>query len=386
MSPICRRDGPQRCRGRTGPTQMWCGPSGDRGVEAPWSHQLAAADLARDGRHVVLSTGTASGKSLAYQLPILTALKANPRARALYLAPTKALGHDQLRAAAALTEAVPGARRRRTESVRRRQSRRGAALRARTIAVDLLQPGHDPPVAAAQPRPLGGVPAQSATTSWSTNAITTVAFSDRTWRWCCGGCCDCAPATRRRPTVIFASATTAHPAATASELIGQTVAEVTEDGSPHGARTVALWEPALREDIVGENGAPVRRSAGAEAARVMADLIAEGARTLTFVRSRRGAELTALGARARLEDMAPELAERVASYRAGYLAEDRRATRTRAGRRRAARRGHDQRAGTWAWTSRDSMPWCWPAFRAPSRRSGSRQAVRAVAGRARSSC
>src|SRR4029079_10990292 len=119
--------------------------------------------------------------------------------------------------------------------------------------------------------------------------------------------------------------TTAQPAATASELIGQTVAEVTDDGSPHGARTVALWEPALRDDIVGENGAPVRRSAGAEAARVMADLIAVGARTLTCVRSRRGAELTALGARARLEDISPELGERVASYRAGYLAEDRRA-------------------------------------------------------------
>ena len=80
----------------------------DRGIEAPWSHQLAAANLARDGRHVVLSTGTASGKSLAYQLPILTALKENPRARALYLSPTKALGHDQLRSAVALTEAVPG--------------------------------------------------------------------------------------------------------------------------------------------------------------------------------------------------------------------------------------------------------------------------------------
>ena len=101
--------------------------------------------------------------------------------------------------------------------------------------------------------------------------------------------------------------------------------EVTEDGSPQGARTVALWEPALRTDLVGENGAPVRRSAGAEAARVMADLIAEGARTLTFVRSRRGAELTALGARARLADVAPDLAGQVASYRAGYLAEDRRA-------------------------------------------------------------
>src|SRR5690606_35167755 len=127
------------------------------------------------------------------------------------------------------------------------------------------------------------------------------------------------------PTVFFASATTAAPADTASELIGQSMTEVTDDASPHGARTIALWEPPLLPDLVGENGAPVRRPAGAEAARVMADLVAEGARTLTFVRSRRGAELTALGARSRLEEIAPELAQRVASYRAGYLAEDRRA-------------------------------------------------------------
>ena len=73
------------------------------------------------------------------------------------------------------------------------------------------------------------------------------------------------------------------------------VAEVTRDGSPHGARTIALWEPELRDDLHGENGAPVRRAAGAEAARMLADLVAEGARTLGFVRSRRGAELTALG-------------------------------------------------------------------------------------------
>ncbi len=63
-------------------------------------------DLAHRGRHVVISTGTASGKSLAYQLPILCALAADRRARALYLSPTKALGHDQLRTAQALTEAV----------------------------------------------------------------------------------------------------------------------------------------------------------------------------------------------------------------------------------------------------------------------------------------
>jgi DEAD/DEAH box helicase domain-containing protein len=63
------------------------------------------------------------------------------------------------------------------------------------------------------------------------------------------------------PTVILASATTAAPGRTAAELIGQHVEEITADGAPHGARTVALWEPALRTDLLGENGAPVRRSA-----------------------------------------------------------------------------------------------------------------------------
>ena len=124
--------------------------------------------------------------------------------------------------------------------------------------------------------------------------------------------------------MIFASATTDSPGATAAELIGLPVAEVTDDGSPQGARTVALWEPALRADLTGENGAPVRRSAGAEAARVMADLIAEGAQTLTFVRSRRARGTDRPGrAGAACDDIAPELSGQVASYRAGYLAEDR---------------------------------------------------------------
>ena len=79
----------------------------DRGISSPWSHQVQAAELAHAGRHVVVSTGTASGKSLAYQLPILNALATDPRARVLYLSPTKALGHDQLRAAHALTAAIP---------------------------------------------------------------------------------------------------------------------------------------------------------------------------------------------------------------------------------------------------------------------------------------
>ncbi|MGU3502215.1 DEAD/DEAH box helicase [Mycobacterium sp. C31M] len=296
----------------------------ERGVSTPWSHQAAAADLAHTGRHVVLSTGTASGKSLAYQLPILTALAADPRGRALYLSPTKALGHDQLRAAHELTSELP-----RCHDVAPcaydgdagTDLRRFARERSRWIFSnpDMIH--------------LSLLRNHARWAVYLKNLKFVVVDECHYYRGIFGS--NVALVLRRllrlceryggSPTVIFASATTAAPAETASRLIGQTVTAVTEDGSPHGGRTVCLWEPALLPDLVGENGAPVRRSAGAEAARVMADLIAEGARTLAFVRSRRGAELTALGARDRLEDIAPELAGQVASYRAGYLAEDRRA-------------------------------------------------------------
>ncbi len=301
---------------------------GDRGVDAPWSHQHAAADLAHHGHHVVLSTGTASGKSLAYQLPILCALAENPRARALYLSPTKALSHDQLRSAQALTGAVPGCHDAAPSSydgdsppeVRRfaREQSRWVFSNPDMIHLALLR---NHPRWAVFLRNLRYVVVDECHYYRGIFGSNVAMVLRRLLRLSAHYCAD----SSATPTVIFASATTASPAATAAELIGQTVTEVTEDGSPQGARTVALWEPALLTDLVGENGAPVRRSAGAEAARLMADLVAEGARTLTFVRSRRGAELIALGARARLADSAPELADNVASYRAGYLAEDRRA-------------------------------------------------------------
>ncbi|MDT5131093.1 MAG: box helicase protein, partial [Mycobacterium sp.] len=296
----------------------------DRGISAPWSHQVQAATLAHQGRHVVLSTGTASGKSMAYQLPILSALSADRRARALYLSPTKALGHDQLRTAASLTGAVP-----RLADVMPASYDGDSAPEVRRFAREQSRWVFSNP----DMIHLSLLRNHARWAVFLRNLKFIVVDECHYYRGIFGS--NVAMVLRRllrlcgrysgAPTVIFASATTASPGATASELIGQTVAEVTHDGSPRGARTVALWEPALRTDLLGENGAPVRRSAGAEAARIMADLVVEGARTLTFVRSRRGAELTALGARARLADTAPELTERVASYRAGYLAEDRRA-------------------------------------------------------------
>ncbi|MDT5120123.1 MAG: box helicase protein [Mycobacterium sp.] len=295
-----------------------------RGISAPWSHQAQAAEFAHAGRHVVVSTGTASGKSLAYQLPVLNALATDPLARVLYLSPTKALGHDQLRAAHALTSAVP-----RLADVAPTaydgdspaEVRRFARERSRwlfsnpdMIHLSILR---NHPRWAVLLRGLRFVIVDECHYYRGVFGSNVAMVLRRLLRLCARY--------STAPTVIFASATTDSPGTTASELIGLPVEEVAEDGSPQGARTVALWEPALRTDVTGEHGAPVRRSAGAEAARVMADLIAEGAQTLTFVRSRRAAELTALGAQARLDDVAADLSHTVASYRAGYLAEDRNA-------------------------------------------------------------
>ena len=298
-----------------------------RGITTAWSHQVEAAELAHAGRDVVISTGTASGKSLAFQLPIMVALAGDARARALYLSPTKALGHDQLRSAHELSAAVdalsdvaPSAYDGDTGTDVRRFAREHSRwLFSNPDMLHLLLRNHAR--WAVFLRGLRYIVVDECHYYRGIFGSNVAMVLRRLLRLCdrYG-----APGSAG-PTVIFASATTAAPGATAAELIGRPVAEIVVDGSPQGARTIALWEPELRSDLRGENGAPVRRSAGAEAARMMADLVVQGARTLTFVRSRRGAELTALAARARLQDIAPQLRDTVTSYRAGYLAEDRRA-------------------------------------------------------------
>lgn len=299
-----------------------------RGITAAWSHQVEAAEHAHSGRNVVISTGTASGKSLAFQLPIMNALARDPRARALYLSPTKALGHDQLRTAHALSAAVPRLSDVAPSSydgdtgpeVRRfaRERSRWLFTNPDMIHIALLR---NHARWAVFLRGLRYIVIDECHYYRGIFGSNVAMVLRRLLRLCERYA---APGSSP-PTVIFASATTAAPGATATELIGRPVHEVTVDGSPQGARTIALWEPELRTDLQGENGAPVRRSAGSEAARMMAGLVVQGARTLTFVRSRRGAELTALAARGRLENIAPQLRDTVVSYRAGYLAEDRRA-------------------------------------------------------------
>ena len=309
--------------GRPVPWPAWV-PSGvvsalqARGVTEPWSHQVEGAELAHAGRDVVVATGTASGKSLVYQLPVLTRFATDRRATALYLSPTKALAADQLRALDALD--IPDVRATCVDGDTPAEERDWARRNARWIHSnpDMLH-------RSILPRHV----------SWATflRRLSYVVVDEcHTYRGVFGS--HVALLLRRllriaarygsHPTIVLASATVADPGPFATVLTGRDVTAVTDDGSPRSARTVALWEPPLLPELTGENLAPVRRPAGAEASRMLADLVVEGARTLAFVRSRRGAELTAMGARRLLADAAPDLCSRVESYRGGYLPEERR--------------------------------------------------------------
>ncbi|MET8795246.1 DEAD/DEAH box helicase [Nocardia sp. NPDC004568] len=296
------------------------------GIDAPWSHQAATADHAARGRHVVVATGTASGKSLGYQLPVLTALHEDQRATALYLAPTKALGADQLRMVGDLT-------------------RHGPLSRIPVAAYDGDTPTEIRQWVRAEARWLFTNPDMlhlsllRSHRSWSRffRRLRYVVIDEcHAYRGLFGSHVALVLRRLRRlathygaePVFVLCSATAADPAAAASRLVGADCVAVTEDGSPRGPRTVAFWEPPLLTAVTGENGAPVRLGATTEAARITADLVLEGARTLTFARSRRAAELIAVHTRQRLIEIDPELAERVAAYRGGYLPEDRRALET----------------------------------------------------------
>ena len=323
--------------GRRGRFPTWTDPRlvehlAGRGITAPWTHQEQAAELAHAGRSVVLATATASGKSLAYLLPVLSAIGAREldpsarRATALYLAPTKALAADQLTNITALADGA-GLRDARvavydgdTPTEQRRWIRRHATVVLSNP--DMLHfgilPGHE---------------------QWASfwRALRYVIIDEcHSYRGVFGSHVAMVMRRLRRiaahyradPTFILASATTANPELSASRLVGVDVEAVTEDGSPRAGLTVGLWEPGTRAVVDGrrpspsmieddqgheaegsaagrraaENRAadtsaagrhrseePLRRSATTESAALLADLVAQDIQTLVFARSRRGA-------------------------------------------------------------------------------------------------
>ncbi|MFK0221624.1 DEAD/DEAH box helicase [Streptomyces vinaceus] len=297
------------------------------GIEHPWEHQAAAAEHALDGESVVVATGTASGKSLAYLAPVLSALADGAEApngrgaTALYLAPTKALAADQRRAvrelAAPLGNAVRPAVYDGDTPVEEREWVRQYANYVLTNP-DMLHRGILPahPRWASFLRTLRYVVIDECHTYRGVFGSHVAQVLRRLRRLCARYGAD--------PVFLLASATASDPAAAASRLTGVPVLEVADDASPRGEVVFALWEPPLTE-LRGEKGAPVRRTATAETADLLTDLVVQGVRTVAFVRSRRGAELISVIAQERLAEVDRSLPRRVAAYRGGYLPEERRA-------------------------------------------------------------
>ncbi|MFA9432522.1 DEAD/DEAH box helicase [Egicoccus sp. AB-alg2] len=300
------------------------------GVSALYVHQAEAWRRARAGEHLVVATGTASGKSLCYQLPVIERLMTDDRAVALYLAPTKALAHDQLRAvrsfrlpqvrAAVVDGDTPPPER---EAVRRTAN---WLLTNPDLLHHAMLPNH----------------------RYWRDLVHRLAYvivdEAHVARGVFGGHVALVLRRLRRvaerygadPTFLLTSATVGNPAEHASALTGVEVAEIVRDGSPRGPMDIGLWQPGFVErggsagSDDGERDS--RRSLLGETGDLLASFVAADVQTLVFTRSRKGAEVIALNARERLGDASDAggepLAKKVAAYRAGYLAEERRALET----------------------------------------------------------
>ncbi|MFI6502325.1 Zn-binding domain-containing protein [Nonomuraea typhae] len=247
---------------------------------------------------MIISTGTASGKSLAYLTPAITACLGG--GTVLYLTPTKALAADQLRSLREL----------------RLSAVRPATFDGDTPFEERTWVRQHANYVLTNPDMLhrGILPRHSQWSAFFRRLRMIVVDECHGYRGVFGS--HVAQILRRlrrvcsrygsAPVYMLASATASEPAAFGMRLTGLEMDEVTLDASPKGSTTFALWEPPLT-DLRGEGGAPVRRTATAETADLLADLVLADVRTLAFVRSRRGAETVALSARAKLADVAAAL-------------------------------------------------------------------------------
>jgi DEAD/DEAH box helicase domain-containing protein len=295
----------------------------EAGVPGPWAHQADAADHAAAGRNVIIATSPASGKSLGYLLPALTEVLAG--GTALYLSPTRALAADQLRMVSSL--GIPGIRPAVVDGDTPYAERAWARAHATYLLTtpDMLHHSL--------------LPRHARWDGFFRRLAYVIVDECHTYRGVFGShvaqvlrrlrrvsAHHTSSVTRRTdPVFILCSATVSEPETCAALLTGLDAVAVTADSAPRGPLTFGLWEPPLTA-LRGEAGAPVRRTATAEAAGLLADLVVQDVPALAFVRSRRGAEAVALGARRSLAEAgAADLEPRVAAYRSGYLPEDRRA-------------------------------------------------------------
>jgi DEAD/DEAH box helicase domain-containing protein len=279
-----------------------------RGIDSLYSHQAEAWETARRGEHFVVTTGTASGKSLAFNLPVLAALAEEPKLRALYLYPTKALAQDQVRALDELQvkRVRPAIYDGDTESERRWQIRKWSNLILTNP--DMLH--------------VGVLPHHDRWGDVLSNLRFVVVDEAHVYRGVFGSHVGNVLRRLRRlariygsdPQFLLASATIGNPGELAASLTGLDFTVIGDDGAPKAERTIALWNPELIDEELGQ-----RASALADASKLMADLVERGLRTLVFAKSRRAAELIHKFTADRLGD-----ASRLSPYRAGYTPAQRR--------------------------------------------------------------
>jgi DEAD/DEAH box helicase domain-containing protein len=279
-----------------------------RGIDSLYSHQAEAWEAAGRGEHFVVTTGTASGKSLAFNLPVLAALAEEPKLRALYLYPTKALAQDQVRALDELRvkRVRPAIYDGDTESERRWQIRKWSNLILTNP--DMLH--------------VGVLPHHDRWGDVLSNLRYVVVDEAHVYRGVFGSHVGNVLRRLRRlarvygsdPQFLLASATIGNPGELASSLTGLGFTVIGDDGAPRAERTIALWNPELIDEELGQ-----RASALADASKLMAGLVERGLRTLVFAKSRRAAELIHKFTADRLGD-----ASRLSPYRAGYTSAQRR--------------------------------------------------------------
>ena len=288
------------------------------GIDSLYTHQLRAFELAADS-NLVITSGTASGKSLAFNLPVLNGIAARPKDRALYLYPTKALAQDQARALARLRP--PHLREAIYDGDTPREERPAIRRRSNLVLTnpDMLH--------------VAILPNHKSWGDFLANLEWVVVDEAHTYRGVFGS--HVANVLRRlrrlaraygsEPRFLLASATIANPVELAERLVGTPFELVDDDGAPRAGREIAMWNPPLIDERTG-----TRRSALSEAADLLAELVSHEVRTICFLKSRRGIELIQRFARENLERRGkPELAKRIAPYRGGYTPQQRREIESR---------------------------------------------------------
>jgi DEAD/DEAH box helicase domain-containing protein len=282
-----------------------------RGIQRLYSHQADAYEAVRMGRHLVVVTPTASGKTLCYNLPVLQRLLESPERRALFLYPTKALAQDQLAELSALKHGLPIELRVDTYDGDTPPGRRTAIREGGHVVMtnpDMLHAGLLPHH-----------------TRWRRlfSSLDFVVIDElHTYRGLFGS--QVANVIRRlkricafygsKPTFICASATIANPLELAKRLLEEDNVQLVErNGAPRGERRLIFYNPPLVNREMG-----VRRSSMLEARRIAAPWIRSGAQTIVFCRSRLQVEVMLSYLR---QDLAPRLDahQRVRGYRSGYL-------------------------------------------------------------------